>query len=194
MVAPGVPVPRSGRGAGRDRVPRDGRRGRAGCSPRGSGTDATNAPLHRTSPDRCSRSASGWCSPARDPVATMGRSVPGMLVTLGLISYGIYLIHAVVLLLLEDQASSLVPLPHGGAFAYVVHAALLLGLTLPLAWLSWRFFSGRSCSGRCGSAATGRPATPDHRPDASRRQSKSRMRVSASICSRWCATDRLGNR
>ena len=69
-----------------------------------------------------------------------GGRLRGMLVGLGIISYGIYLIHAVLLRLLEDEAESLVPLRHGGAFAYVVHAALLLGLTLPLAWLSWRFF------------------------------------------------------
>jgi peptidoglycan/LPS O-acetylase OafA/YrhL len=64
------------------------------------------------------------------------------LVEFGLISYGIYLIHFVIAqtLLLTDWGPDLIPLPRGGAVAYVVHVAYLLALTLPLAWLSWRFF------------------------------------------------------
>jgi peptidoglycan/LPS O-acetylase OafA/YrhL len=64
------------------------------------------------------------------------------LVEVGLVSYGIYLIHAVWLtaFLTTEWGHDLVPLPHGGAFAYVVHAAFLLALTVPLAFLSWHAF------------------------------------------------------
>lgn len=59
---------------------------------------------------------------------------------LGLVSYGIYLLHAVLLdIFLTDRADGLVPLPHGGLLAFAVHLAFLAGLTIPLAMLSWRW-------------------------------------------------------
>jgi peptidoglycan/LPS O-acetylase OafA/YrhL len=71
-----------------------------------------------------------------------GGRVRGQLVELGLVSYGIYLIHAVWLtvFLTTDWGRDLVPLPHGGAFAYLVHALFLFAVTLPLALLSWHLF------------------------------------------------------
>ena len=64
------------------------------------------------------------------------------LVQVGLVSYGIYLIHAVWLyaLLSTQWGQDLVPLKQGGAVAYVVHALFLLALTVPLAFLSWHAF------------------------------------------------------
>lgn len=57
---------------------------------------------------------------------------------IGLVSYGVYLIHAVLLhWFLSDAGERFVPMPHGGIGAFLVHLALLTGLTLPLAWLSW---------------------------------------------------------
>ena len=62
----------------------------------------------------------------------------GWMLELGRISYGIYLYHAVfVLWFTTDEAQRFIPLPHGGVGAYTVHVALLLALTLPVAWLSW---------------------------------------------------------
>ncbi len=61
------------------------------------------------------------------------------LLELGLISYGVYLIHYVTVraLALTDRGRSLIPLPHGGAAAYLAHVSLLLAMTIPLAWASW---------------------------------------------------------
>jgi peptidoglycan/LPS O-acetylase OafA/YrhL len=59
---------------------------------------------------------------------------------LGLVSYGIYLLHAVLLgIFLSPRAHWLLPLPHGGLGAYAVHVVFLAGLTIPLAMLSWRW-------------------------------------------------------
>lgn len=56
---------------------------------------------------------------------------------LGEISYGIYLWQgAVIYVLLRHE--SWIPLRRTGAIPYVVHLAVLLALTLPLAWASWR--------------------------------------------------------
>lgn len=56
----------------------------------------------------------------------------------GLVSYGVYLIHAVLLnWFLFGSGHRFVLMPHGGFGAFLVHLALLLGLTLPLAGLSW---------------------------------------------------------
>ena len=70
-----------------------------------------------------------------------GRLRPG-LVELGLISYGVYLIHAIVVLtfLRTDWGRDLIPLPHGGVVAFFVHTGLVLAITLPLAWISWHGF------------------------------------------------------
>jgi peptidoglycan/LPS O-acetylase OafA/YrhL len=67
-----------------------------------------------------------------------GRLRPG-LVELGLISYGVYLIHAFVVLafLRTDWGRDLIPLPHGGVVAFFVHVGLVLVITLPLAWIAW---------------------------------------------------------
>ena len=69
-----------------------------------------------------------------------GGRLQGALVELGLISYGIYLIHAVVLYALSARLESLIPLPHGGTVAFVVHVLFVLALTIPLAALSWHWF------------------------------------------------------
>jgi peptidoglycan/LPS O-acetylase OafA/YrhL len=63
---------------------------------------------------------------------------PG-LVELGIISYGVYLIHAFVVLafLRTDWGRDLIPLAHGGVVAFFVHAGVVLAITLPLAWISW---------------------------------------------------------
>jgi peptidoglycan/LPS O-acetylase OafA/YrhL len=60
---------------------------------------------------------------------------------LGLVSYGIYLLHAVLLefFLFSPDGPQLVPLPHGGVLAYAVHIVFLVALTVPLALASWRW-------------------------------------------------------
>lgn len=64
---------------------------------------------------------------------------PRALEALGTWSYGIYLIHgAAFTVLLAHDGGSLIPMPQGGATAFVVHVALLAGITIPLAALSWR--------------------------------------------------------
>jgi peptidoglycan/LPS O-acetylase OafA/YrhL len=71
--------------------------------------------------------------------APWGRDRTSWLMRLGLISYGIYLLHAVLLdLLLTRRGHDLIPLAHGGVGAFAVHVGLLTGLTIPLAMLSWR--------------------------------------------------------
>jgi len=55
---------------------------------------------------------------------------------LGLVSYGIYLIHPVVI---EALLRWGVPLPREGMGPYLVHLAVIAGLTIPLALLSWRY-------------------------------------------------------
>lgn len=62
----------------------------------------------------------------------------GWLLELGLISYGIYLLHAVLLTFLLDH-SSLVPLRSTGAGAFAVHIVFLAALTIPLGLASWRW-------------------------------------------------------
>ncbi len=69
-----------------------------------------------------------------------GGRLRGLLVELGLISYGIYLFHAVLFVAFDDRYPDFIPLHRGGAFAYVVHAIFLAGMTLPLAWVSWHYF------------------------------------------------------
>jgi peptidoglycan/LPS O-acetylase OafA/YrhL len=57
---------------------------------------------------------------------------------LGDISYGIYLFHAVfIYLLLYSGLDGIVPLA-SGIVGYALHVALILCLTLPTAWVSWR--------------------------------------------------------
>lgn len=59
---------------------------------------------------------------------------------LGLISYGIYLLHAVLLgVFVSEHGKSLVPLPHGGLVAFALHLVLLTCLTVALAAASWRW-------------------------------------------------------
>jgi peptidoglycan/LPS O-acetylase OafA/YrhL len=70
----------------------------------------------------------------RAPLRVGGR----VLGWLGLISYGIYLWQGVVIYVIERHPR-FIPLHHTGGVAYVVHVAFLLALTVPLAWLSWRF-------------------------------------------------------
>jgi peptidoglycan/LPS O-acetylase OafA/YrhL len=59
---------------------------------------------------------------------------------LGLISYGIYLLHGLLVdILTTDWGHRFIPLPHGGFGAYLVHLVFLLALTIPLAMASWRW-------------------------------------------------------
>ena len=64
------------------------------------------------------------------------------LAQIGLISYGIYLIHYFVVSTLHSESwgVDVVPLPHAGLGPYLVHVAFLLAITLPLAWVSWHRF------------------------------------------------------
>lgn len=59
---------------------------------------------------------------------------------LGLVSYGIYLLHAVILDALVEYGRDLIPLPHGGVGPYAVHLLFVFALTVPLAMASWRWF------------------------------------------------------
>jgi peptidoglycan/LPS O-acetylase OafA/YrhL len=79
---------------------------------------------------------------------------------LGLISYGIYLIHAVLADFLSRE--HLAPIPHDTLAAFVVNAAVLCSLTIALALVSWRWLEqpaialgrrlGASWRGRRGAA------------------------------------------
>lgn len=58
---------------------------------------------------------------------------------LGVISYGIYLLHAVIVtLLLTDKGTRWIPMHHGGAVAGAVHVAYVTVLTIAAATVSWR--------------------------------------------------------
>lgn len=87
----------------------------------------------------------------------------GFALRLGVVSYGIYLLHPVVIAFLEREW---VPMPHEGLGAYVVHVAVVAGLTIPIALLSWRFFEAplvrwaRSRGGRPAPSPTSEPAAP----------------------------------
>jgi peptidoglycan/LPS O-acetylase OafA/YrhL/SAM-dependent methyltransferase len=59
------------------------------------------------------------------------------LLRLGLASYGIYLLHPLIEALLVKLAA--VPVAGDGAGAFAVNAAVLAGLTIPLALASWRW-------------------------------------------------------
>ena len=62
-----------------------------------------------------------------------------LLSDLGLVSYGVYLIHPLVLsLLLTSTGRRLVPLPRDTLAAFVVHVAYVSVLVVPLAVLGWR--------------------------------------------------------
>ncbi len=69
-----------------------------------------------------------------------GRGRGGFVLHLGLVSYGIYLLHAVILTALVGPARALVPLPREGLAAYGVHLVFLAGLTVIAASVSWRLF------------------------------------------------------
>jgi peptidoglycan/LPS O-acetylase OafA/YrhL len=60
---------------------------------------------------------------------------------LGLASYGIYLLHAVLLefFFFNRQGRDLVPLRHDAVGPYAVHLAFLAALTIPLALASWHW-------------------------------------------------------
>jgi peptidoglycan/LPS O-acetylase OafA/YrhL len=99
-----------------------------------------------------------------------GRRSPWML-RLGLVSYGIYLLHAVLLdFLLSGAGHGLIPWPQDTAAAYVVHTAFLAGLTIPLSLASWRLLEqpsirlGGSLGG--GWARTHAEAAPTRRTNA----------------------------
>lgn len=61
-----------------------------------------------------------------------------VMASLGLASYGIYLLHPVIAAALVK--TGLVPAPHGGIWAFALNAAVLAVLTVALALASWRFF------------------------------------------------------
>ena len=68
-------------------------------------------------------------------------SLGGWVLRLGLVSYGIYLWHAVLeAFLLSPSGDQFIPLPHGGLLAFVVHVAFLAALTIPIALVSWTWF------------------------------------------------------
>lgn len=69
-----------------------------------------------------------------------GRGRTRFILHLGLVSYGVYLLHAVLIELLLGPAQQLLPLPREGLLAYIVHLMLLAGLTTLVATASWRFF------------------------------------------------------
>ncbi len=76
----------------------------------------------------------------------------GWLLTLGVVSYGIYLIHPVIEAFVLKEGFS--PVAHDNALAFVVNTACLAALTIPLALVSWRFVEqpaielGRRLAGR----------------------------------------------
>jgi peptidoglycan/LPS O-acetylase OafA/YrhL len=73
-----------------------------------------------------------------------GQRAPWML-RLGLVSYGIYLLHAVLLdFLLSGAGHGLIPLPEDTAIAYPVHLLFLAALTVPLSLASWRWLEAPS--------------------------------------------------
>jgi peptidoglycan/LPS O-acetylase OafA/YrhL len=65
------------------------------------------------------------------------RAAARLLAPIGLISYGIYLWHAVIRGALQQHALSWVPGVGGGIFAWPFQVAFLLGLTVPVALASW---------------------------------------------------------
>lgn len=68
-------------------------------------------------------------------------TVGSWVLRLGLVSYGIYLFHAVIGdVLLNTGADALIPLPHGGFIPFLVHVAFLCALTIPVALASWKWF------------------------------------------------------
>lgn len=89
---------------------------------------------------------------------------PRPLERLGDWSYGTYLIHGAVFTALTATARGrdLIPLPHGGLPAFVVHTLYLTALTLPLAALSWRWIEQpamRAARRRTTPAPEASPAT-----------------------------------
>ena len=65
------------------------------------------------------------------------RAAARLLGPIGLVSYGIYLWHAVVRGVLQEHAMTWVPGVHGGYFAWPFQIAFLLALTVPIALASW---------------------------------------------------------
>ena len=82
-----------------------------------------------------------------------------LVLELGLVSYGIYLLHPVIAALLVRRAGS--PLARDTLTAFASNSVLLAALTIPLAMLSWRASSGR---GRSGPARAARRAGGHRRP------------------------------
>jgi peptidoglycan/LPS O-acetylase OafA/YrhL len=56
---------------------------------------------------------------------------------IGLISYGIYLWHAVIRNVILHHDARHIPLANAGPHAWPLHAVLLIGLTIPAALGSW---------------------------------------------------------
>lgn len=87
----------------------------------------------------------------------------GALRRLGDASYGVYLIHGTVLLVVLANPS-VIPLARPGIVSFVVHAVLLSAITVPLSLLSWRWFerpvSDRARAGRAVSTPTGPVGAP----------------------------------
>lgn len=58
---------------------------------------------------------------------------------LGDASYGVYLIHGTLLIVILANPSA-IPLARPGIVSFLVHAVLLSALTIPLSLLSWHWF------------------------------------------------------
>lgn len=69
-------------------------------------------------------------------VRESGRRLPPWALRLGVVSYGIYLIHPVLATLLVR--AQLVPARGGGAAAFLMNLLCMAALTIPLALVSWR--------------------------------------------------------
>lgn len=65
-------------------------------------------------------------------------TIGGWVLRLGLVSYGIYLFHAVIGTFLNTSfGQQFVPLPYDGVIPFAVHVVFLAALTIPVAMASW---------------------------------------------------------
>jgi peptidoglycan/LPS O-acetylase OafA/YrhL len=89
------------------------------------------------------------------------------LLQLGLISYGIYLLHAVIVYCLSTPGGSrFIPLHHGGAVAGAVHVTYVVALTIPAALVSWHVLERPLIAFSHRLASEHEPSTPALAPAA----------------------------